>query len=63
MTMANQYAATFKGRTIQVGADTSYAAQQKAASVLKVRPKQRYLISVMLLERDGEAVSHSTASI
>lgn len=51
----NGYKAFFKGREIEVYAETSYAAQQKAAAQLKA--KKSYQVTVVLCETgtDGSA--------
>jgi len=55
----NGYKAFYRGKTIEVYADTSYAAQQKAATILKV--KKSYEITVVLCEKKGEQVVQPTA--
>ena len=59
----NRYAAYFNGRVSEVSAETSYSAQKVAAELFKVRESKRYLITVMLIEKDGKRVSHSTAAL
>ncbi len=54
----NGYVAFYKGKRIEVYANTSYEAQGKAQKVLKVRDSQRYNITVVLAEKDGEEVTH-----
>ncbi len=58
---ANGYKAFYRGKTCEVYAATSYEAQQKAAAVFKA--KKSYEVTVMLCEKSGEQVTHSTASI
>lgn len=58
----NKYVAMHKGRSITVEAETSYAAQQAAAAKLGVK-KKTWEVNVMLAEKDGEAVVHSTAGL
>ena len=53
----NGYIATYKGKQIEVYAETSYAAQQKAAQQLNV--KKSYMVDVTLCEKDGEQVVHT----
>jgi len=54
----NTYKAFYKGKTMQVLADTSYEAQKKAASSFKA--KKSYDVSVMLLVlNNGVGVVHS----
>jgi len=58
----NGYKAFFKGREIEVRAETSYRAQLEAAKVLKVKDKDRHQITVVLCEKaDGESVVHVAA--
>lgn len=63
----NGYKAFYKGKTCEVYAETSHAAQQAAAVKLKV--KKPYLVNVMLCEKDtdgtapGQQVIHSTAGL
>lgn len=52
----NSYLCFYKGKKIEVNADTSYAAQQKAAGIFKV--KKTYLVSVVLAEKDGVPVEY-----
>ena len=51
------YIAFYKGKRIEVYANTSYEAQQKAAALFKA--KKSYEVSVMLAEKDGQAVTHT----
>ncbi len=56
------YKAFYKGKTIEVHAKTSYAAQQEAAKQFKA--KKAYQVTIVLCETNtGEQVVHSTASI
>lgn len=57
----NGYKAFYNGRTADIYAETSRAAQLKAAEIFRVSPKKVYQISVVLCEKDGESVSHSGA--
>jgi len=56
----NGYKAFFKGKSVDVYAPTSYKAQLAAAAHFKAR--KSYDVSVVLCEKDGEQVTHSTAS-
>ena len=51
------YIALWRGKRIEVYANTSYEAQQKAAAILKA--KKAYEVTVMLAERAGEPVVHT----
>ncbi len=59
----NGYKAFYRGRTCEVYAETSYAAQQKAAQEFKAR--KPWDVTVFLCEKDtdgskpGEQVTHS----
>lgn len=54
----NGYVTFYKGKRLEVYAETSYKAQQEAARQLKVPAKKMYLISVVLAEEDGKEVTH-----
>ena len=54
----NGYVCFYKDKRVEVYANTSYQAQQKAAQALKVRDSQAYNITVILAEKDGETVTH-----
>lgn len=57
----NTYVAFYKGKKIDVKADTSYAAQQTAAQHFKA--KKSYDVNVVLGMLGDEEVVHSTASL
>jgi predicted Fe-Mo cluster-binding NifX family protein len=59
--MMNGYKAFYKGKSIEVYANTSYEAQKKAAEVFKAR--KAYQITVVICEKAGQQVTHSTADI
>lgn len=52
----NGYICFYKGRRVEVYADSPYAAQQKAATLLKA--KRIWDVAVVLAERNGEVVEH-----
>lgn len=54
----NGYKAFFKGKNVEVYADSSYEAQKLAAAHFKA--KKSYDVTVMLCEKGGEQVTHST---
>lgn len=60
-TLLNGYKAFYKGRTIEVYAETSYKAQLKAAAEFKA--KKSYEVTVILCEKAGETITHSTAGL
>jgi len=55
------YKAFYKDKSIDVYASSSYSAQTKAAEIFKA--KKPYEVHVVLCEKDGKQVTHSTASI
>ncbi len=57
----NGYKAFYKGKECEVMAETSYQAQLSAAQ--KFKAKKTYDVTVMLCEKDGEQVTHSTSTI
>ena len=52
----NAYVAFYKGKRIEVQAETSYKAQLKAAELFRAR--KSYDVSVVLAEVDGRQVTH-----
>ncbi len=56
----NGYIAFYRGKKIEVHAETSYKAQQIAA--LQFKAKKTWEVTVVLAEKQGEPVSHSTAA-
>lgn len=52
----NGYKAFYKGKQLDVYADTSYKAQLKAAELFKA--KKSYDVTVILCEKQGEQVIH-----
>lgn len=57
----NGYIAFYKGKKLEVHASTSYEAQKKAADQFKA--KKSYEVTVMLAEKDGKQVTHSTTDL
>jgi len=57
----NGYIAFYRGKQLEVLADSSYAAQLKAAALFKAR--KAYEVTVVLAERDGQQVVHSTGDL
>jgi len=53
----NGYIAFYKGKRIEVYADTKYNAQQEAAKQFKA--KKSYDVTVVLAEKDGQEVIHT----
>lgn len=52
----NKYVAFYKGKQIEVEAETSYKAQQKAAE--QFRARKSYDVTVVLAEKDGREITH-----
>lgn len=52
----NGYVCFYKGKRVEVYANTSFVAQQKAAVIFKA--KRLYEVAVVLAEKGGEAVVH-----
>jgi hypothetical protein len=57
----NGYVCFYKGKRTEVHASTTYEAQTKAAAVFKAR--KQYDVTVVLAEKAGVQVIHSTASL
>lgn len=53
----NGYKAFYKGKSIEVYANTSYEAQQLASKQFKA--KKSYDVTVILCEKAGEQVTHT----
>lgn len=58
----NGYMGFYNGKTCEVYADSLYAAKLKAVEHFKPRKSQQHMVSVVLCEKNGEQVTHSTAS-
>ena len=57
----NGYVCFYKGKRVEVYADTSYEAQQKAARLLKA--KREWEVTPMLAEKGGEVVVHDGSEV
>ena len=55
----NGYVCLYKGKRLEVYADTSYQAQQKAAQQFKA--KKSYEVTVMLAELSGKEYIHTAS--
>ncbi len=53
----NGYKALYKGKWLEVYAETSYQAQQQAAKLFKA--KKAYEVTVILCEKGGLQVTHT----
>ncbi len=59
----NGYVCFYARKRVEVYANSSYEAQVKAAEQLNVPVKKRHQITVVLAEKDGQQVTHSTGSL
>lgn len=57
----NGYKAFWREKRCEVYAQTAYEAQKLAAIEMKVLPKKRHEVTVVLCEKDGETVPHNPA--
>lgn len=57
----NGYICFYKGKKVEILADSTYAAQKKAAEIFKA--KKPFEITVMLAEKEGNPVVHSTSGL
>jgi len=53
----NKYKAFYKNKTIEVDAETSFGAQEKAAEIFKA--KRSYDVSVFLIQKNNKEVVHN----
>lgn len=54
----NGYVCFYARKRVEVYADTTFAAQSKAAEMLNVPVKKRHQITVVLAEKQGQEVEH-----
>ena len=59
----NGYIAMFNGKKAEIYSDSLYGAKKEAIKVLKVPKSKQGLLVVMLAQKDGKQVTHSTASL
>lgn len=59
----NGYIAFYNGKQKEIYAASSYAAQQAAEKHFNTPKSKRHMISVVLAEKDGKHVMHSTAAV
>ena len=57
----NGYICFYKGRKLEVHADTQLKARDEAAKLFKA--KKAYEVTAVLAEKDGQQVTHSTGAI
>jgi hypothetical protein len=59
----NRYLCFFRGRKIEVAAETTAEAQRMAVVELRIKERQRTEISVYLLETSAGPYTHGTSAI
>lgn len=59
----NGYICIYNQKSVEVHAETLYQAKVKAVELLKVPKNKQHMVSIMLAEKDGEQVVHSTGSL
>jgi hypothetical protein len=59
----NGYKAYYRGKSCEVYADTLLQARDKAAVVFGVKAKKANEVTVVLCEKDGVTVTHSTTEL
>ena len=57
----NEYIAFYKGKPLEVKANSSYEAQQKAAQTFGAR--KSYEVTVVLVKKNGQQVTHNGAML
>lgn len=57
----NGYKAFWRGKQIEVRANSAYEAQTRAAAIFKAR--KTHEVTVILCEKDGKTVTHSTSEV
>jgi hypothetical protein len=57
----NGYKAFYGGKSIEIYAESLFAAKQKAVAAFKVSPKKQHMVSIVLCEKGGEVVVHNPA--
>ncbi len=59
----NGYVAFYNRQTKEIYAASLYAAKLEAIRLFKVRKSQEHMVSVVLAEKEGQPVVHSTSSL
>jgi hypothetical protein len=59
----NGYICLYNQKSVEVYAETLYQAKVKAVELLKTPKNKQHMVTVMLAEKDGEQVTHSSASL
>lgn len=59
----NGYKAFYNGKEADIYAESLYAAKLKAIEKFKPPKSKQHMVSVVLCEKDGETILHSTASV
>ena len=57
----NGYVCFYNSQKVEVRAKSSFAAQQEAARILRIKENKRHMISVILCEKDGKEVTHAAS--
>ena len=57
------YKAFFNGKTTEIHANTLFQAKQKAVAFFKPPKSKQHLVHVVLCEKEGETVTHSTTEL
>ena len=59
----NGYIAFYSGKKAEIYAENMFKAKNKAVELFKAPKSKAHMVSVVLCEKDGAQVTHSTASI
>jgi hypothetical protein len=59
----NEYECFYAGRRWSCVADTSFEAQAMAVTHFKPPKSKRHMVFVLIVKKDGEAVSHKTGEV
>lgn len=57
------FKAFYGSRTADIYADTLFQAKEKAIAIFNPPKSKRHTVSVVLCEKDGKQVTHSTAGL
>ena len=57
----NGYKAFYNGKVIELYAESLLAAKRKAVAEFKAPRKKEHMVSIVLCEKDGITVTHSTS--
>lgn len=59
----NGYIAFYSGRKAEIHAESLFKAKEKAVALFKAPKSKAHMVSVVLCEKDGAQVTHSTSAI